>query len=321
MKILFNTLILSGISLFTFGQVNIKTNLPASIAPNSVLTIEIKINKGSISNFSKYQMDVPTGVTITEGNSKTGNFSFENNRAKIVWVSIPPEPEFFVSFKMNVGSINGSGVFNQKFFYLENGSKKEVEIDSVNVNFNSSGATAAISFPELAGSNYDNTNTSSINTPTIVAGNTNTTSTNTSGTTSDNTNTTVNTKTVETIVEPTFEQKLDALNKKHSGQIGEAENKSIVKEVKQSEKTNTPEKVTSNAGLIFRIQLASSAVSPSKVKFSSLGKIDISNEAGLYKVLYGNYNSKEEALKKLEEIKAKGFDGFIVRYQDGARVK
>ncbi len=77
MKNLYSTLLLSIISIFTFGQVTIQTNLPASIAPNSNLNIEVKINKGSIANFSKYQMDVPAGVNVSEGNSKTGNFSFE----------------------------------------------------------------------------------------------------------------------------------------------------------------------------------------------------------------------------------------------------
>ena len=81
-----------GISMF--GQVKLTTNMPASLSSGSNTDIEVKVSKGSIANFAKYQMDVPAGVTVSEVDSKSGNFTFENNRAKIVWVSVPSEAEF-----------------------------------------------------------------------------------------------------------------------------------------------------------------------------------------------------------------------------------
>ncbi len=280
MKLLINVFTLLILSFYSFSQVVVKTNLPQSIAPNSNLTIEIKINKGIVANFAKYQIDVPAGVTISEGESRTGNFSFEANRAKIVWVSIPTDPEFIISFKMNVGATSGNGVFNQRFFYLDNGTKKEDEMDPVTVTFSASGASTAISFNESFSANTVNTA---------------------------NTNSTTATPTKTTSTELTFEQKLEEHNKKHGGQTTE-------------EKSKTPVN-TSTTGLVFRIQLGALAADPGQAKYKAIGRVDVNKEDGFYKILYGSYNSKEDAMKGREDIKAKGFDGFVVRYQDGVRVK
>ena len=74
-------------------------------------------------------------------------------------------------------------------------------------------------------------------------------------------------------------------------------------------------------GLVFKIQLGAFSKEPNKSDFKALGKVKVSQENGLYKVLLGNFNSKEEAFKQREQIIAKGFDGFVVSYQDGVRVK
>jgi cell division protein FtsN len=317
MKTLFYTIVIIFISLISFGQVTIQTNLPASIAPNSNLNIEIKITKGSISNFSKYQMDVPAGVIVTEGNSKTGNFSFEGNRAKIVWVSIPTEDEFVVSFKMNVGALSGPAVFNQRFFYVDNGTKKEVEMDPINSTFDASGATVANSFPENNNSGTQSNTLSVSNTVAVTP---------TVEVTSIPTNTTV------TVAEPTvaastdtnsLSHKLNQFHEKHYGDKPEEKpvvsSKPASKPVKETP-SEKPEP-NSNIGLVFKIQIGAFGADPGKSKFKALGNVNVNSEGGMYKVLYGKFGSKEEALKKLDDVKAKGFDGFVVKYQDGVRVK
>jgi cell division septation protein DedD len=332
MKTLFHMLALTFISSFTFGQVDIKTNLPSSIAPNTNITIEIKINKGNITNFAKYQMDVPAGVNVTEGNSRTGNFSFESNRAKIVWVTIPTDPEFVVSFKMEIGSLSGSRVFNQKFFYLEDGTKKDVEADSINVNFDAAGATTAVSFPKTDNES-DNSSTAATTITSVKSENTpSTTPSNTAAAANNSTTEAVATKTTAPR-ELTFAEKLDAHHEKHSTdkevaktpkkEIKKPKTTDVVKEVKQPDKTETNDKAETNSssGLVFKVQLGAFGADPGKAKFKVAGKVNIISEGGLFKVLCGNFSTKEEAIKRKEELKEKGLDGFVVRYQDGVRVK
>jgi hypothetical protein len=258
-----------GISMF--GQVTLTTNMPSSLPAGSNTDVEVKINKGSIANFAKYQMDVPAGVNITEVDSKSGNFTFENNRAKIVWVSVPSDAEFTLKFKVSVtSSAPAEGAVIQKFYFLENGAKKEVEAEAMNVAF---GGSANVK--NLSGSTTQTKSEPAKTTPVV----------------------TTPTKTEPVKTEP-----------------------AKTEPAKTEPVATTPSAGT--PGLIYRVQLASSPTDPGKSKYAALGSsVEISKEDGAYKVLYGKYNTKEEGLKGFEEASAKGFKGFLVKYQNGVRVK
>lgn len=284
-------LLLLSFSICFKAQVTMLTNMPKSIAPNANIVLEIKINKGGISNFAKYQLDVPAGITITEGDSKTGNFTFENNRAKIVWVSIPAEAEYICTMKLNSGNASGILVFNQKFYFLDNGTKKEVEGEPLNVTFDANGSTVAASLP------VETNNQTTTKSETPVANNNTETNNNTT------TATKTETKAATTEIAP--------------------ETKIVVtkNETKPEPKTEAKTTTTSNNGLVYKIQLGAYGADPGNAKFAVIGKVTINNEGGFYKALYGNFNSKDEALKKREELISKGFNGFVVSYQNGVRVK
>ena len=76
-----------------------------------------------------------------------------------------------------------------------------------------------------------------------------------------------------------------------------------------------------DASTTFRIQLASVASAPNKNLYSKAGTITVDQVDGLYKVTTGNYALKQEAIDKMIELKAKGINGFIVKYENGKRSK
>src|ERR1700751_4867730 len=107
-------------------------NFPASLTQGNAVIVDVKISKGNAINFAKYQMDVPEGLGVSEVDSKGGNFTFQGNRAKIVWVGVPTEPEFTVKVKVYPsGSSPSSATIIQKIALLLDGSKKEVEAPTV----------------------------------------------------------------------------------------------------------------------------------------------------------------------------------------------
>ena len=111
-----------------FSQITIVSNIPANITAGASIDAEVKLTKGAVGNFAKYQLDAPLGYVVTPVEIKGGNFTFENQRAKIVWVSVPSEAEFILKFKIQANSDAANpGTFSQKFYYLENNEKKEVE--------------------------------------------------------------------------------------------------------------------------------------------------------------------------------------------------
>lgn len=114
---------------------------------------------------------------------------------------------------------------------------------------------------------------------------------------------------------------LDDKAESETGETGKKSKKKKEKEAKEHVELNEGEASASEKGLVYKLQLGAFSKEPSKREFKALGKVKINQENGMYKVLYGNYSSKEEALKKREEAIAKGFDAFVVGYQDGVRVK
>ncbi len=128
--IFFNTVSVFLFSFF-FGDtpVTLSGNFPKSAKVATEFTAEIKVNKGNIGGFAKLQLEVPQGFTVKEMDSKTGNFSFASNIAKIIWTAMPSDPEFTVKFNISAdASASGAKIIASKFSYVNNNNKEVVEM-------------------------------------------------------------------------------------------------------------------------------------------------------------------------------------------------
>jgi N-acetylmuramoyl-L-alanine amidase len=76
-------------------------------------------------------------------------------------------------------------------------------------------------------------------------------------------------------------------------------------------------------GTVYKIQIMSSTkkLSPNDAAFSGLQNVSYYELGGIYKYTCGSFKIKEEALIRLNEVKALGFSGaFLVVFKDGVRV-
>lgn len=276
-----------------YSQITIISAFPSVMGAGSTVDADVKIVKGAVGNFAKYQLDVPTGYVISAVEVKGGNFTFENQRAKIVWVSVPSESEFTVKFKVQAMSDAISpATFNQKFYYLENNEKKEIEASPVFVTIGNPGTVATINTP---------TETKPSTTTTPVETTPVTTPTESKPVTT--TNTPVETKPVTT---PTPVE---------SKPTTPSETKPV------ATKPTATATSSNEAGLTFKVQIGAYSSEPSKSKFSAAGKVSVDLINGMYKVTTGNFKTKEEAIKFRDELQSKGFSNcFIAKYKDGVRI-
>lgn len=287
------------ISFVSFSQITITANLPASISAGSSIDADVKINKGAVGNFAKYQMDVPGGYIVTAGDVKGGNFTFENQRAKIVWVSVPSENEFTVQLKIQASSTAASGTFSQKFYYLENNEKKEVEGNSMNVTVGDGGAVA-MSTPVESKPVETTSNTTPVET--------------------------VKSTPVETVASTPVETVKPTPVETVKSTPAEPVKTTPVETVKSTPVENTSASKMSSStaasasGMTYKVQLGAYSSQPNKSKFSGVSNVSIDQINGLYKVTCGSFKTKEDALKYRDELMAKGFNGFIVKYQNGQRI-
>ncbi|HTA62216.1 MAG TPA: SPOR domain-containing protein [Bacteroidia bacterium] len=293
------------ISCFTFSlafsqEVSITNSLPASAAAGQAIEAKYNLTKSpTMGSFAKFQVDLPAGFTAESVDIKGGNFTFENNRVKIVWVSLPGDAAFDFVFKMtSSATTSGNITFAPQFFYLENSVKKEYVVPPSSVSFGGDGSAVAATDNSTNSTPPPTTDNSTNSTPpptdnTVVATTPDNSNSNTT-TTPDNTSSTNSTPppAVENTTTPP----------------------------PAVEKTSPPPAAKSN--VVFHVQLAALTNKPSKSKFAEYGAVKVVEDAGLYKVLVGSFKTLEEARAYKKSLIAKGAEGcFVVAYENGVRVK
>ena len=108
--------------------------------------------------------------------------------------------------------------------------------------------------------------------------------------------------------------------------IDSSKSKTTVKtpEVKKPEVKPVIKPEPVNTGIAtFKVQLSASGtkLDPVSSNFNGLNKISVSNEGTLYKYMYGETTSYEEARRLLSEAKAKGYtSAFVIAFKNGKKV-
>ncbi|MBK6522941.1 MAG: SPOR domain-containing protein [Sphingobacteriaceae bacterium] len=275
------------------GGNSIDANIPDKLAAYSTHTIEIAIKKGSNSSFSKYQLDVPPNVTIKEGISKDGNFSFEKQQAKLVWVESPKTDEFTITMIMEVGNATGQAMFEHRYFYIDGESRKEISDGPMHVEF-TPGTPRDKTIAETKLIEPAKTNTVA-STPTVA----NTTPT--------------------TAITKTEEPKKVNITIPVSKTITPTSTVVPVAAITPTNSSNTtPQSIEIKE---YKVQIGSFGAKPSMAKYGNIGKVTVVEEAGIFKILAGSFPTKEEAIKKMEELKTQGHQGFVVLYINGVKAK
>ncbi len=106
----------------------------SSVNINSAGEVEIGIivNRGTLSvdQFAKIQETVPAGYQALSMETKGGIFTFQNNVAKFLWMTLPAEQEFEVKYKLvpNPGVQLAKLDIKGNFSYINNGQTVEVPL-------------------------------------------------------------------------------------------------------------------------------------------------------------------------------------------------
>lgn len=117
-------------SLYMPKGVIIEHDVPASTIVGSEHWVYVKLEKKKVSGFAKYQIDVPQGIQIEPGDLRGASFTFAEGSAKIIWMSLPQEDEFQISFKMTIydDCRIGNNTIKQRFAYLDKNARKVVDV-------------------------------------------------------------------------------------------------------------------------------------------------------------------------------------------------
>lgn len=117
------------------AEVKCVRNFDASkVAPGQTFLVTLRVDKASISGLGKIIDNIPVGFTATEMKNNGAIFSTKGNQVKFLWMTLPSEDSFDVSYKVKVDeNITGNKVIDGKMSYLEGDETKTILIDGTSV--------------------------------------------------------------------------------------------------------------------------------------------------------------------------------------------
>jgi hypothetical protein len=117
-----------------FGDVSVSQNVPSSFNAGEEVVIEVVIKKEGVGGFAKVQQTLPEGFVAEVVESKGATFSFKDNIVKFIWMALPSENEFKVSYKLkSLESIEGNFSIAGKFSFIDENERKNIEIPSSSI--------------------------------------------------------------------------------------------------------------------------------------------------------------------------------------------
>lgn len=122
------------INLMLIEDVSLSVGVPSEVNAGAEFDVELTLQKGSIESFARFQQDLPNGLSAQVVDPASANFTFENQKIKIIWLRLPSEKELKVLYRLKVderlkGQFDLKGVFS----YIEDNQRKSVNVSSSSI--------------------------------------------------------------------------------------------------------------------------------------------------------------------------------------------
>ncbi len=131
---LLNLLLILAFQIFP-GGVSVKMDVPAEVQAGSEFEVKVTLNKGDLEGFSRFQQNIPAGLTASSVSSSDADFTFSEKRVRLIWLRIPGNDEITVTYKVKIDErLKGTFDLSGKFSYIENNERKSVDVDPVAIN-------------------------------------------------------------------------------------------------------------------------------------------------------------------------------------------
>lgn len=127
--VLFSYFSLMLMGVFSDEEILVENNTPAMVAPGSKSLVEIIVTKGQIQGFSKLELTLPSGFVASPADIKGASFTFSGQKAKFVWMTLPSEENFKVSYYIESPTIaEGPYEISGIFSYVKSNKREDLSI-------------------------------------------------------------------------------------------------------------------------------------------------------------------------------------------------
>ena len=111
--------------------VTFQIQAPAEVVAGTEFEVTITIQKGNLESFSRLQQSFPAGLKASPYLSSNADFTFEEKRARFIWLRLPSENEFSVVYKIKADErLKGTFSIDGKFSYIDENERKSVSMIS-----------------------------------------------------------------------------------------------------------------------------------------------------------------------------------------------
>jgi hypothetical protein len=113
------------------GQdVEISIDHPELVNAGTDFEVTVTIKKGSLTDYSRFSQDLPLGLAATNVSSPNADFSFDEQRVRIIWLKLPEVNEIKVSYLISVDArLKGTFTLGGVFAYVVNDERKFLKFD------------------------------------------------------------------------------------------------------------------------------------------------------------------------------------------------
>lgn len=121
------------LSLFVQG-IDVSDTIPATLEPGSSATVTATISKSSVQGFAKLQLDIPAGLSVSPLDTKGASFTFSGGKAKFIWMTLPTEESFSVTYKLKAdATASGQFLITGIFSYIEENNRVDYNLQAKTV--------------------------------------------------------------------------------------------------------------------------------------------------------------------------------------------
>lgn len=119
---------------FLLQKIEVQHNLPDQLSPGSSTEVELVISKGKVEGFAKLQINVDPGLTIEAIENAGASFTFNDQKAKFIWMSLPEDKDVTLRFRL-IAAPDAAGPKNMDghFSYIDDNQRLVYDIEPATV--------------------------------------------------------------------------------------------------------------------------------------------------------------------------------------------
>ena len=131
-KLLLFILFSTSVTLFaqTGSDVQIDLNAPDNVVAGTDFEVTVTLTKGALKDYSRFSQELPAGFTASNISSPNADFTFDDERIRIIWLRLPEDDVIEVKYSIYVHErLSGKLELGGTFAYVSEGERKFIELE------------------------------------------------------------------------------------------------------------------------------------------------------------------------------------------------